>query len=110
MTKYEWIRDKKNHQLEMDVKYNGGTGGNGWRTMWPMLIGRSPDPDHLPNLEDVVLCFHPQGTTSRKWRCLRLAKITDYQDPTHPDNQRPLDLLPGQISRQTSVVYPDMST
>ena len=102
-TLYSWIKDHIRQKTEIEVKYNG-PGGQGWRMMWPMLIGQTFA------LDDVVLCYQPSGPAQyRKWRCLKLSKVLDYREPNNPDNQRPPDLTAQDIQKQNCVNYPDQA-
>lgn len=101
MSIYADIKAKINAAQPMKVKYRGGVGG-GFRKMWPMVIGTSPNPN-TNQPEQVVLCYQFEGPrNARGWRCLKVNSINSAIEDTNGTNRPVLDA--ADLARQSCVV------
>ena len=95
----------------MEAKYDpaGGTpGGNGFRRLWPHVIGKSSVPGNptAPKIP-VVLCrqYHPPAFAG--WKCLKIDDMNSIGDVPGTQPTTDDDMTQDEVNRQSCVEVVD---
>jgi hypothetical protein len=107
-TNYELIKDyiELSSPKPMLAKYDPPVsvpGGNGFRRLWPHVLGKSAVPGDATTKIEVVLCrqYHPPAFAG--WKCLKVQYMTDIGDVSGTQPPPDADMTEEEKDRQSCV-------